>query len=79
MSISISRFILNLREFYLSGSSGQSGSLQHLSSIKFASIVGNLGAPLGGERDNWEDEEQIEDGGIIVSDDPFTTGFMNPH
>ncbi|KAH9937981.1 hypothetical protein B0H21DRAFT_53642 [Amylocystis lapponica] len=79
----LSRFMLSLREVYLSGSgtgSGTSrsvGSMQLVPSIAFASnIVGVMGAPL--DHDELSDSFLDADEDLqppLVSDDPFAAGL----
>lgn len=78
ISIAMSRFILNLRQNYLLRTGCLNSSLPHLSSVQLISIVGNLGAPIGGEPDCWEGDggDEAEQEQFTVTDDPFMTGLL---
>ena len=75
-SILISRFLLNLRSIYTTGSgSDPENTISTVKSVSFANIiVGNLGAPLRnsiyGSSNHDEDE-----GEIYVTSDPLLAGL----
>ncbi|KAJ3556304.1 hypothetical protein NM688_g2100 [Phlebia brevispora] len=82
LSIMMCRFMLNLRQVYLSDDSF-GGSTQAISVPVF--IVGNLGAPLDissahditFNRDNCDAE--LDDDSIVFSSDPLGSGLQLPH
>lgn len=56
---------------------GHSASLLDMSTVKFASMVGNLGAPVGPHPDTWGDyHAEIPEHDPIVSENPLMTGLM---
>ncbi|KAH9939942.1 hypothetical protein B0H21DRAFT_755571 [Amylocystis lapponica] len=79
-SILISRFLLNLREVYLSGH-GTDGSTtlpSKISTARFASaFAGNLGAPLQDAAFDSEETASEEEERAYISDDPLVVGLFD--
>ncbi|KAI0070113.1 hypothetical protein K474DRAFT_913250 [Panus rudis PR-1116 ss-1] len=85
-SITVSRFLLNLRTIYFAASDGTRNGeeTQKTSTIKWGSIVGNIGAPLdslfddtdGTAGDDPDSAVEDSDSQKVYSQNPLSDGLM---
>ncbi|KAJ3543333.1 hypothetical protein NM688_g5867 [Phlebia brevispora] len=76
VSIIVCRFLLRLRQVYLSDGRSEPGGTQSLTAPSI--LVGNLGAPLDfGTAFHQDDVEDEFVDAVLISDDPLSVGLQS--